>query len=59
MAARYVIGLTGNIASGKSAVARILGELGAEVVDADRVAHEVMAAGTDETRRAWASALAS
>ena len=50
MAAGYVIGLTGNIASGKSAVARLLAELGAEVIDADRVAHSVMAAGTDETR---------
>jgi dephospho-CoA kinase len=50
MAAGYVIGLTGNIASGKSAVARLLAELGAEVIDADRVAHTVMAAGTDETR---------
>lgn len=49
MAARYVIGLTGNIASGKSAVARMLAELGAEVVDADSVAHEVTAAGTEET----------
>jgi dephospho-CoA kinase len=50
MAAGYVIGLTGNIASGKSVVARLLAELGADVIDADRVAHTVMAAGTDETR---------
>jgi dephospho-CoA kinase len=37
------IGLTGNIATGKSTVAAILGELGARVVDADKVAHQVMA----------------
>jgi dephospho-CoA kinase len=37
------IGLTGNIACGKSTVASMLGELGAEVVDADKIAREVMA----------------
>ncbi len=42
----YVIGLTGNIATGKSTVARMLKDLGATVIDADRVAHEVMRAGT-------------
>ncbi len=48
MAARCVIGLTGNIASGKSEVARMLRELGAEVIDADLVAHETLAPGTPE-----------
>jgi dephospho-CoA kinase len=38
-----LIGLTGNIATGKSLVAQMLAELGALVIDADRVAHEVMA----------------
>jgi dephospho-CoA kinase len=47
--ARYVIGLTGNIASGKSAVAQMLGELGAEIIDADAVAHQTLAPGTPET----------
>lgn len=42
----YLIGLTGNIATGKSTVARMLAELGATVIDADWVAHEVMRAGT-------------
>lgn len=41
----YVIGLTGNIGCGKSTVATMLRELGAEVIDADRVAHRVMAPG--------------
>jgi dephospho-CoA kinase len=41
-----LIGLTGNICTGKSTVASMLAELGAEVIDADRVAHEVMQAGT-------------
>ena len=48
MAARYVIGLTGNIGSGKSAVASMLRELGADVVDADDVARGVLAAGSPE-----------
>lgn len=41
----FLVGLTGNIATGKSEVGRILAELGARVVDADKVAHEVMRPG--------------
>lgn len=40
-----LVGLTGNIATGKSEVARMLAELGAYVIDADRVAHRVMQPG--------------
>lgn len=40
------IGLTGGIGSGKSSAAKILAELGAEVIDADRVGHEVYQPGT-------------
>jgi len=39
----YCIGLTGNIATGKSTVGRMLASLGAELIDADKVAHVVMA----------------
>ena len=42
----YVIGLTGNIATGKSQVAQMLARRGAEHIDADRLAHRVMARGT-------------
>jgi dephospho-CoA kinase len=42
---RRLVGLTGNIATGKSEVARILADLGAYVIDADKVAHEVMQTG--------------
>lgn len=35
-----VIGVTGNIGSGKSSVCRILARLGATVLDADEMAHE-------------------
>ncbi|MCM8747839.1 dephospho-CoA kinase [Thermomicrobiaceae bacterium CFH 74404] len=42
----YVIGLTGNIACGKSLVLRALAELGAETIDADQVAREVMSRGS-------------
>ena len=41
--APYRIGLTGNIATGKSTVGRMLASLGAELIDADKVAHAVMA----------------
>lgn len=41
------VGLTGGIGAGKSAVARRLTELGAVVIDADALAREVVAAGTD------------
>ena len=41
-----VIGLTGGIGSGKSAVAHMLAERGATVVDADSAAHQVYRAGT-------------
>ena len=40
------VGLTGGIGSGKSAVARLLVEHGALVVDADAVAREVVAPGS-------------
>jgi dephospho-CoA kinase len=39
-----VIGLTGGIASGKSTVAQFLKELGAVVIDADRLWHEALEA---------------
>jgi dephospho-CoA kinase len=41
----YVIGLTGNIACGKSTVLDMLRERGAQVLDADRVTHELQAPG--------------
>ena len=41
-----VIGLTGGIGSGKSTIARYLGELGAKVIDADTVGHEAFQPGT-------------
>lgn len=40
-----VIGLTGGIASGKSTVSRMLQEVGAEIIDADRIGHEVVQPG--------------
>ncbi len=46
MAAKIVIGLTGNIATGKSLVLRMLQELGATSIDADKLVHESMAAGS-------------
>lgn len=45
-----MVGLTGGIGAGKSAVASRLAKLGAVVIDADRVAREVVEPGTDGLR---------
>jgi dephospho-CoA kinase len=45
-----VIGLTGGLASGKSAVAAILRDLGATVVSADAIAREIVEPGTPALR---------
>ncbi|MCE7979876.1 MAG: dephospho-CoA kinase [Caldilinea sp. CFX5] len=42
----YIIGLTGNIATGKSTALRYLQQKGAYVFDADKLAHESMQTGT-------------
>lgn len=42
---KYVIGLTGNIAVGKSVVRQMLQHLGAYTIDADGLTHQVMAPG--------------
>ncbi len=42
-----MVGLTGGIGSGKSEVAKRLAELGAIVIDADALAREVVAPGTE------------
>ena len=49
------IGLTGGIGSGKSAVSNILRDLGACVIDADAVAHEVYRPGSDGWREVVAA----
>jgi dephospho-CoA kinase len=50
MARPFVLGLTGNIACGKSTVGQALSErYGAEYVDADRLVHTLYAPGTPET----------
>jgi dephospho-CoA kinase len=42
-----VIGLTGGIASGKSTISKAMEELGATIVDADKVGHEVYRPDTE------------
>lgn len=37
-----LVGLTGGIASGKSLVAHVLRDLGAQLIDADRIVHELL-----------------
>jgi dephospho-CoA kinase len=46
----YLVGLTGGIAAGKSTVAARLVQRGAELVDADDVAREIVLPGTDGWR---------
>jgi dephospho-CoA kinase len=46
-----VIGLTGGIGSGKSTVSRLLQKLGASLVDADAIVHELQAAGSPMLER--------
>jgi dephospho-CoA kinase len=50
-----LVGLTGGIASGKSAVAKILQRLGAAIVNADELAREVVEPG----REAWTEIVAA
>jgi dephospho-CoA kinase len=46
-----VIGLTGGIASGKSTVSDMLAELGAVIIDADRLSREVTLPGSEGLRQ--------
>ena len=50
-----VIGVTGGIASGKSTVSRMLSELGAVVIDADKVGHEAFRPHTEAWRKVVAA----
>jgi len=46
-----VIGLTGSFGTGKTTVASIFRRLGAEILDADRIAHSVIRKGTTAHRK--------
>lgn len=46
-----LIGLTGNIASGKSTVAQMFADRGATIIDADELAREAVAVGSDGHRK--------
>ncbi len=50
-----VIGLTGGIGSGKSTVSQFLAELGATILDADKIGHEAFKPNT----RAWQEVVAA
>ncbi len=50
-----VIGLTGGIGSGKSTVSRFLAELGAVIIDADKVGHEALKPVTELWREVVAA----
>ncbi|MBE9529329.1 MAG: dephospho-CoA kinase [Proteobacteria bacterium] len=42
-----IVGLTGGVATGKSVIADELARLGAVIIDADRVGHEIIEPGTE------------
>jgi len=48
-----LVGLTGGIASGKSLVARVFKDLGAHLIDADRIVHELL----EPDQEAWQKVL--
>jgi dephospho-CoA kinase len=50
-----VIGLTGGIGSGKSTVSQFLAELGAMIINADKIGHEAFQPGTE----AWQEVVAA
>ncbi len=50
-----VIGLTGGIGSGKSTVSQFLAELGAVIIDADKIGHEAFKPDTEVWREVVAS----
>jgi dephospho-CoA kinase len=57
---KHVIGLTGNIATGKSTVVTMLQELGAETIDGDQIVHQLMGPNSplaDELRAAFGDAI--
>lgn len=45
------VGLTGSIATGKSTVSRMLAELGAVIIDADKIAFDAVLKGTPACRK--------
>ena len=45
-----LVGLTGGIASGKSLVTRVFRELGAHVIDADKIVHDLLSNGQEAHR---------
>jgi dephospho-CoA kinase len=42
-----IVGLTGGIASGKSLVTRVLRDLGAHIIDADKIVHDLLSPGEE------------
>ena len=50
-----IIGLTGGIGSGKSTVARFLEELGATLLDTDKIGHDAMKPGSEGWQRVVAA----
>ena len=48
---KYIVGLTGGLASGKSTIARMLIERGFDVIDADEVARDVVKPGSESLEK--------
>ncbi|KAI6241321.1 CTP-transf-like domain-containing protein [Aphelenchoides fujianensis] len=48
---KYVIGLTGGICSGKTNISKVLAEQGCEIIDCDKIGHEVLATSAEVRER--------
>jgi dephospho-CoA kinase len=48
---KLIIGLTGGIGSGKSTVCQMFRDLGITIIDADQIAREIVAPGSDELKK--------
>lgn len=56
----FVLGITGGVASGKTTVLEMFGELGAETISADQIAHELLSADrfvVEEISKQWPEAI--
>jgi len=48
---KIILGITGGFGTGKSTAAKYFKSFGAEIIDADRIAHDVIRPGTDAYRK--------
>lgn len=47
----FVVGITGSFGTGKSTVAKIFASLGAKIIDADKIVHNILGSNNEVSRR--------